>query len=146
MKLVHTGKTAKGNPSITWEYTDNSALNERIHTVWEDVLKKYNWWEQFDSLVKQQQQTGEEPEDMHIVFQLESELYHHVKKEFMYNYGGYPRELNQHLDQMIDYNKIMTGNIEDPDDTTMFDARVELYTNIVGLFQEYGGIPKITHN
>ena len=145
MKLLHTYTGTNGKPATTWDYTDNPELNERINTAWAEVLQQFNWWDQYESVMIQFE-NGEEPEDIILNYDLEHGLYHHVKKEFMYNYGGLPRELNQHLDYMIDHNKIVSGVLQDPDDNELYDARVELYTKIVCLFQEFGGIPKVSTN
>ena len=147
MKLLHVTTHitlgGKEQPAVTLEYTDSPEVNKRVDEIYNNILQKYG----YDKIIETEmaQRKLDPKYGLEIVYDIEENLYHHVKQEFMYNYGGLPRELNQHLDYMIEHNKIVSGVIQDPDNA-LYDARVELYTNIVVMFQEFGGIPKVSTN
>lgn len=135
----------KQHPAITWEYTDNDELNSLIDATYQMVLEKYG----YDTTIKSEvaQHKIDPLYGLEVVYDIESTLYYHVKEQFMYNYGGLEKPEPDAMDIWLEKLKEQQGVNDDKKEfTNMFNARVELYTNIVVLFQEFGGIPKIATN
>ena len=145
MKLLHNYTNDKGMPAVSWYYTDNDELNSLIDATYQLVLEKYG----YDTTIKSEvaQHKIDPLYGLEVVYDIENELYHHVKEQFMYNYGGLKKPKPNAMDKWLDTIKEQQGVNDDKKEfTNMFNARVELYTNIVVLFQEFGGIPKIATN
>ena len=149
MKLTHNTTImirGKEHPSVTWEYTGNSELNDRIDTAYNDILNKYGYGKTID---KEIEKNKLDPKyGLEIVYHIEHMLYYHVKEQFMYKYGGLkkpePTQMDRLLEQVRGTPDGTLGN--NTESSEFFEPRVELYTKIVCLFQEFGGIPKVSTN
>jgi|TARA_R110001606_G_scaffold393959_1_gene564412 hypothetical protein len=147
MKLIHKRTSVRGGKeqhTITWEYTDKPELNQRIDTAYKNTLAKYEYDLIIDSEIAKNKKDPHY--GLEIVYDIEHNLYHHVKEQFMIQYGGLEKPVPTQTDILLKQIKDRQGVDDTGGWNNMYDARVELYTNIIGLFQEYGGIPKLTHN
>lgn len=122
-------------------YSDNPKLESDIDNLYNTILVKYGYQAYIErELAKKQLDPTHFLGGVHDI---EHELYHHVRAEFLHNYGGVPRKTcntGELLAMIRNRKQEHTAEFTD-----LFNARVELYTGIVVLFQEYGGIPKVTN-
>lgn len=144
MKLTHNTTImirGKEHPSVTWEYTDNAELNERIDTEYKLLLEQYG----YADIIKGEIAKSEiDPKHgLELVYDIEENLYHTVKEQFMLKYGGLQKPEPTQMDRLLEQVRNKSAEVEHSE---FYDARVELYTKIVCLFQEFGGIPKVSTN
>jgi len=149
MKLLHkttiTNKIGKDMPAVTLEYTDSPEVNKRVDEIYNNILQKYG----YDTTIKTEiaQHKIDPTYGLEVVYDIEHHLYYHVKEQFMYNYGGLEKPKPTQMDIMLEQIKDRQGvNDSAKEYSNLFNARVELYTNIVVMFQEFGGIPTVSTN
>ena len=102
-------------------YTDNAELDSKISKLYIEILQKYNFMT-YDKI------------DM---YHWDTVIWHHVRHKFMENYAKDVVKYVTPADELLEAIKPKEKPYSE-----VFDARVELYTRIINLFQEYGGIPK----
>ena len=102
-------------------YTDNAELDSKISKLYIEILQKYN----FASYDKEE------------MYHWDTVIWHHVRHKFMENYAKDVVKYVTPADELLEAIKPKEKPYSE-----VFDARVELYTRIINLFQEYGGIPK----
>ena len=149
MKLLHkTTKViwGKEQPAITLEYTDNPELNLRIDTIYNDILIKYGYQLIIDKELELH--SADPTYGLENVFHIEHMVYYHVKEQFMLKYGGLKKPVPTKMDKLLEQARgTPDGTLENNTESSQYyNARVELYCNIVNVFQEFGGIPAVTHN
>ena len=121
-------------------FSNNPQLESDISDLYNTILVKYGYQDIIEGEIAKRKidpQYG-----LEIVYDIDHNLFHHVRNEFLYNYGGVKRPTVCQTDELL--NTLRSRN-DSAQRSKWFDARVEFYTGIVVLFQEYGGIPKITN-
>ena len=121
-------------------FSDNPQLETDISDLYNTILVKYGYKDIIDGELAKQKHNPQH--NMQLVYQFDHELYHHVREQFLYNYGGVKRPTVCQTDELLNTLRSRNDSVVR---SKWFDARVEFYTGIVVLFQEYGGIPKITN-
>jgi len=150
MKLLHVTTHitlgGKEQPAVTLEYTDSPEVNKRVDEIYNNILQKYG----YDKIIETEmaQRKLDPKYGLENVYHIEHMLYYHVKEQFMLKYGGLEKPKPTQFDIMLEQVRgTPDGTLENNTESSdFFDARVELYTNIVVMFQEFGGIPKVSTN